>query len=183
MTANNNPQTSIQGFSSMGLRPISKSVHNVTDKTFSRKHIALARMMQRWRDIIGDDFAEQAQPYKIKYRKSGQGRKKHSEAILVIAVQSAQSTLLHYRKDLILSRINRIFGEDWISDIQFRHLPANNEPGGTWRRSPSQSQHLNPSEEQRLTNILENVGDDELRHRLDRFGKAIWHHQENLKKD
>ena len=163
----------------MALRPISKSVHNVTDKTFSRKHIALARMMQRWRDIIGADWADQAQPYKIKYRKSGQGRQKQAEAILVIAVQSAQATLLHYRKGLILSRINRIFGEEWITDIQFSHVPADHNTNKSWRFKADKTANLDPAAETRLTNSLDNVGDDELRHRLDRFGKAILHHHQN----
>jgi hypothetical protein len=168
----------------MGLRPIAKSVHTVSDKTFSRKHIALARMMQRWCDIIGTDLADQAQPSKIKYRKSGPDNrkgcnKKQSRAILVIAVHSAQSTLLHYRKDLILSRINQIFGEDWITDIQFTHIPANSQSNSTWRRNTSRTANLAPEEEKKLTNILDNVGDDELRHRLDRFGKAIWKHDKD----
>ena len=171
----------------MGLRPISKSVHHVSDKTFSRKHIALARVMQRWHDIVGADLADQAQPYKIQYRKSGPdnrkgGNKKQSHAILVIAVKSAQSTLLHYRKDLILSRINQIFGQDWVTDIQFKHIPANNKQGSAWRYGSARTANLAPEEEKKLTNILENVGDDELRRRLDRFGKAIMKHQKDSKR-
>lgn len=160
----------------MGLRPISRSVHQVSDKTFSRKHITLARMMQRWQDIIGTDLADQAQPYKIKYRKHGQGNRKQSQAILVIAVHSAQSTLLHYRKDLILSRINQIFGQDWITDIQFKHIPANNQSKSRqWAKTPKTAR-LDPEEEKRLTNSLDNVCDDELRQRLDQFGKTILQH-------
>ena len=110
----------------MALKLISDAVPKVTSKTFSRKYIALGRIVTHWEDIIGKEIADKAQPVKIHYRKAKDKQKK-AEATLEVAVTSADAALLHYQKDVILERINQIFGDRWVTDLKFSHIPQANQ--------------------------------------------------------
>jgi hypothetical protein len=107
------------------MRPVSEAAARIADISFSRKYIALGRIVSHWGEIVGAQLAHKAQPVKINYRKKDRGQK--PDACLDIAVSSADATLLHYQKDLILERINQIFGERWITAIRFVHAPANTD--------------------------------------------------------
>jgi len=107
------------------MRPLSDSVTKVTGKTFSRKYVALGRVISHWTDIVGKDFASKAQPVKIQYRykkktaQKSNAKKEKPQATLEIATSSADATIMHYQKDVILERINQIFGDAWITAIRF----------------------------------------------------------------
>ena len=51
------------------LRPLTASVSRLTSETFSKKFVALGRILNNWDDIIGPELAVKAQPVKIHYRK------------------------------------------------------------------------------------------------------------------
>lgn len=130
----------------------------------------LGRLVTCWPDIVGQDMADKAQPVKIRYRKvPGSDR---PEASLDIASSAAEATMLHYRKDLILERINQIFGERLVTGIRFVPVAANNEPTRLGRRrGPRRS--VTPALQQELSNILDNVEDSELKQRLETLGTSI----------
>ncbi len=127
----------------------------------------LGRLVTHWPEIVGTDLAAYAQPVKIRYRKVPGS--KRPEASLDIAATSAQATLLHYRKDLILERINQIFGEKLISALRFVPVAAN-APAPRPRRL---LQPLSPAEKEDLANILDKIDDHELKERLEMLGTSI----------
>jgi len=90
-------------------------------KVFERKYIALGRIVTCWPEIMGEEYAERAQPSKIHYIKPKNAKDK-PKATLSIAATSADCAVLMYRKDLILQRINQIFGDGWVTDIKFLHI-------------------------------------------------------------
>jgi hypothetical protein len=104
------------------MRPLSEPVSRISGKTFSRKYIALGRILSEWEQIVGPEFSGKAIPVKLNYRKNGKTDK--TLASLDIATSDAQATALHYQKDLILERINRVFGQGWIGDIRFVSVPG-----------------------------------------------------------
>lgn len=128
----------------------------------------LGRLVTHWPEIVGADLADYAQPVKIRYRKVPGS--KRPEASLDIAATTAEATLLHYRKDLILERINQIFGERLVSSIRFVPVAAN-APLPRPRRVLQKP--LSPTEKQDLANILEHIEDHELKERLEMFGTSI----------
>lgn len=149
------------------LRLLSEAVPKVTDKTFSRKFVALGRVVTHWKDIVGAEMAAKAQPLKIHYRKP-KDKKSPPETRLDIAVSSADAALLTYQKDVILERINKVFGDRWITDIAFIHIPDNAPlPAVKARKS------LTESQKNHLSQLLESVSDPEIRVRLETFGKAM----------
>lgn len=116
---------------------------------------------------MGEKFAHIAQPVKIHYRKNPKTKKQ--TATLDIATTSSYATTLPYQKDLILERINRIFGDQWISDIKFIASEVSEAPIS--RRKINTP--LTGSEKKYLSTMLEEIDDPEFKARLESLGKAI----------
>ncbi len=150
------------------MRPISESTARIADKNFSRKYIAIGRIIKQWSDIMGKDFANKAHPLKINYRKSGKTKK--ATATLDIATNSSYATILPYQKGIILERINRLFGDNWISDIRFV-VSDITEP--TPNLNKKAVLPLTNNEKNYLSNTLNQINDPELKKRLENLGKAI----------
>jgi hypothetical protein len=164
-----------------GPRLLSEAIPAIAGKAFSRKYIMLGRLVTRWADIIGVELAARTQPVKIRYyknkkqaAKAGTGEK--PTASLDIACSTADATLLHYQKDLILERINQIFGDKWITAIRFVPQAANLIDVRQGGKKPAKS--LTEAEKTGLSEAIAAAGpDDELRRRLESLGASI------LKKD
>lgn len=154
------------------MRPLSEATTSVTNAIFGRKYVALGRIVSQWSEIVGADLSSKAQPVAIKYRnykdKSGKVEKK-PDAVLEIATTSAHATRLHYQKDLILERINQIFGERWITAIRFVNTPSNTAE----RPKPRKVKNLTPEEQNYIRETLDYITDIEVRNRLENFGTAL----------
>ena len=151
------------------LRLISDSVPRVADKLFQRKYIALGRIVTHWPEIMGPELAQKTQPLKINYRKAHKKGDKNS-ATLQIAASSANASLLIMKKGVLLEKMNHIFGEEWITDIKFVHLPANK---AAKPKKPVVKKQITAEEKNTLTSMLDVVEDDAMREKLERFGEAF----------
>ena len=149
------------------MRPLSEATARVSSHNFSRKYIALGRIVNQWTEIMGTEFADKAQPIKINYRKAT--RSKEQSATLDIATSSAYATVLPYQKDLILERINQIFGNQWITDIRFVASEISETPI-TKKKIISP---LTPGEKKYLSETLDQIDDPEFKEKLENFGKAL----------
>ena len=146
---------------------LSQATVKIVSKNCSRKYIALGKIVKHWEDIVGTDFADKAQPIKVNYRKHKQ--QKPPQVTLDIASTSAHATMLHYRKDLILERINRIFGDKWVTGIRFVSVSSNSNILKPQKRKIP----LNAEEENYLAEILDEVQDHDIKDRLQKLGRAI----------
>ncbi|MCB9983968.1 MAG: DUF721 domain-containing protein [Rhodospirillales bacterium] len=149
------------------MRPLSEATARIAGKSFERKYIALGRIVNNWSDIVGEKLADKGQPVKIHYRKKKGAQK--PEATLEIAASSADATLLHYQKDLILERINQIFGERWICAIKFVNIPSNTQ-GKVFKKPKAP---LTAEEKKTLSDVLFGIEDADMRARLERLGQSI----------
>lgn len=150
------------------MRPISEATARVTGQSFSRKYISLGRVVSAWREIVGEKLATKVQPVKINYRKKEKSG--NPVVILDIAASSSDATLLHYQKDLILERINRIFGDNWVTAIRF-------VVGAASKTSEKPKKRRNPltdDEKNHLSGMLESCPDPDLKTRLETLGQAIY---------
>ena len=150
------------------MRPLSEATAKIAGKSFERKYVALGRIVSNWRDIIGENLADKAQPVKIHYRKA-QGKDKPT-ATLEIAATSADATLLHYQSGLILERINQIFGERWITAIKFSHIAANTSS----QKRKKMPAPLTEAEKKTLSECLVCIEDEDMKSRLGTLGQAIF---------
>lgn len=159
------------------MRSLSQATTVVTKSVFSRKYVALGRIVEHWSDIIGADLAGKAQPAGLKYRRpiskgteKGAEKGKKPEAILEIATTSAHATRLHYQKDVILERINTVFGDRWVSDIRFKtvsSLPS------SFSRSKQKKPSLSEEEENYINETLDFVTDKDVKERLKALGRSL----------
>lgn len=150
------------------MRTLSELAARITNEALGRKYVALGRIAKHWEDIVGKNLADKAAPSKIKYRKY-KNQPKKPEAVLEIATSAAHSTKLHYQKDLILERINRIFGERWITDIKFVTLTTTS-PKQMRRKRPKP---LSENDRKNLRNMLDLVDDPEIKQKLDNLGTHV----------
>lgn len=153
------------------MRPLSEVSAKVTNTVFGRKYVALGRIVSQWPEIVGDDLSSKAQPIAIKYRKYNENGKaaKTPDATLEIATTSAYATRLHYQKDLILERINKIFGDKWITAIRFVNVPSNNME----RPRSIKPKELSQEDKNYILETLDYITDIEVRNRLENFGTAL----------
>lgn len=149
------------------MRSIAESTNRITASSFSRKYISLGRIISQWEDVIGAEFSGIAHPVKLNYRKSKKNEK--ALATLDIATTAAHTITLHYQKDLILERINRIFGNDWISDIRFVTIAPENDKKFTKKVNFP----LTQDEKNYLSDVLGTVTDPEIREKLEKLGQAL----------
>ena len=155
----------------MVMNPVSRSVPKLLGKVFERKYIALGRIVTHWKEIVGPDFAERAQPAKINYRKPKIAKEK-ATATLEIAASSADCAVLVYQKDVILQRINQIFGDRWVTDIKFRHVEPKAKP-----KIQKRTKNLTEDEKNHLSQLLESVDDPDIKERLAKLGQSILQEQ------
>ncbi len=149
------------------MRPLSELTARVANRNFSRKYIALGRIVEHWNDIMGKEFSDVAQPVKINYRKAPKNKK--ATATLEIATSSSYATILPYQKGIILERINKIFGDKWITDIRF--------VAGNIEYTPEIKKKINSpltqEEKKYLSGVLDQIDDIEFKEKLENLGKAI----------
>lgn len=155
-----------------GLKPVSHSIKNISGKTFEKKFVALGRVLENWTEIIGGELAAQATPSRIKMQK----KKGDYLRTLVVDAPPALTTVLHYKKGLILERMARILGPDYIYDVVFEAGEVRKE---TQSSTTSINEILTESEEATLEEFLANIEDEDLKSRLRSLGKSVLKTEEN----
>jgi Uncharacterized protein conserved in bacteria len=153
-----------------GPKLLSDAVPKLTGKVFSRKYNMLGRLVTRWEDIVGKELAEKAVPVKLHFRKKKTAHAR-ATASLDISCTSADAAALHYQKDLILERINQIFGERWVTAIRFVPMAAN--LSGQAAKPCTRRKTLSAAEKNNLSALLNDIEDPELKAQLEDLGTAI----------
>ena len=97
---------------------------------------------------------------------------------LDIAANPSVATLLHYQKDLIIERINLIFGERWITAVRFVCAAANEEPAAN---AENTTIALTGEEKNILSDMLKAVEDPDIKEKLDSLGHEIVKHGKKTK--
>jgi hypothetical protein len=145
---------------------ISKSVSSITGKVLTKKHTMLGRIIYHWDELVGDDVASKAVPIKLNYR---QVRGKNKQFVLTIGANSSVATLLSYRIDLILQRLNRIFGEEIITAIRFEPHVSNDSV----IRKGKKKKQLNQQDKDFISSVIHDIEDTDLKESLKDLGKSI----------
>lgn len=168
----------------MAFSHVSRTIRDVTGKTFARKFITLGKVIQYWAEAVGPDIAAKAYPVGMSVRKNPKtGKEKKTGtmpnrdlvATLELAASSSEATLIHYQKKIILDRLALLIGADMIVDLKIVHnatpaltrmdLQENIRP---FPLTDAQKHCLSP--EQLGT---DRITDDELRIALERLGQYI----------
>ena len=155
------------------LRPIARSVKQVTSKVCEKKFISLGRVLALWGDIIGEEISAYAEPSGIKVRKVGRGKNQVFEKTLKISVVPAQSMKLAYRKGMILERINRLLPYEGITDLEF--VPVARKIDVKIKKA---EKDLSDNEKNYLSSVLDDIEDGEIKERLLSMGQSMLHKED-----
>jgi len=150
------------------LKPVGRSVKDVTSKVCEKKFISLGRVLDHWEDIIGEEMSSYAEPAAIKVHRKGRDKKAVFEKILKIAVSPAHAMTLSYRKGMILERINRVLPREGIVDIEF--IPAVRK---ATKAPKKREKTLSDDEKHYLSSVLDDIEDDEIKQRLLSMGESV----------
>ncbi len=150
------------------MRALSEITTSVTSKNFSRKFVSIGKIVALWPEVMGTQFAHKATPNRLLYRKP-KSKNEQPRAILEIATSSADATLIHYQKDIILERLEQLFGQRWIHDIKFISVSRIQ----LQTRKKNRTAPLTQKQKNHLSTLLGDVEDQDIQRRLLSLGQAI----------
>ena len=156
----------------MSFSHISSPVRHLTSRNVTRKYITLGKVIGFWADIVGPELAAKTCPIGMSVRKTGGGQQakngRNLEAVLEISATSAEATLLHYQKNLILERLKQALGDTIVVDIKVTH-------GGARLNTtlPPAPPPLTAQGKTCLSMGIDGVTDPELRAALENLGRWI----------
>lgn len=150
------------------LKPVARSVKDVTSKVCQKKFISLGRVLDNWTDIIGEEMSQHAQPSAIKVHRKGHGKNIRYDKTLKISVSPALATTLSYRKGMIMERINRTLPNEGIVDIEF--IASTNK---IVKKQNKKKKPLSEDEKNYLSSVVDDMEDNEIKERLQSMGKSF----------
>lgn len=99
-----------------GTLPLSRVVARITKSAMgSHKGGALGDLMLYWSKIVGDDLAQHSRPLKLTFAKG-----KENGATLNLGVHPAFSVILQHQETLIIDKINRYLGDNYVRRMTFK---------------------------------------------------------------
>jgi hypothetical protein len=156
------------------LKHLSQSLNKVTRHICERKYIKMGRILTHWDDIVGADISTRCYPVKIRnQRRNGT----YSTSVLDIATSSAQAMILSYRKELILQRINLLFGEELVTDLRFLHKDSGHQNVPPSPVFTPENRALSIEQQDCLKKMIETVDDDGLKQRIESLYLAFLYRQ------
>ncbi|PCI04693.1 MAG: hypothetical protein COB78_07875 [Hyphomicrobiales bacterium] len=149
---------------------MSELVGGILEPIIAKRAGMTLSLMNAWADIIGGQLGKHSRPEKILWPRRAHDDDPFQPATLVVACDGAQAIFFQHETDAIIERVNTFFGFNAISRIKIQQKPvASYSP----EKASEASKELNEAEKQRLTEMVGNVEDDELRQKLTKLGEGI----------
>jgi hypothetical protein len=150
-------------------RPIRKLAELTSEflaEAFKKQGFASTELVTRWRDIVGTDIADHAEPVKLQWPRAVENEPP-DPATLVLRVEGPAAIEIQHQAAVILERINRFFGWQAVGRLALRQAPLSRRKA---RPVPPQ---LDAAEVARVEATLTDVADEDLRAALGRLGAAV----------
>ena len=91
----------------------SSFIHELTQKSFEKRGFSQSKVLTNWREIIGSDLFRISKPVKMSHSKRNLG------ATLIIEIAGVHGPELEMQKDIIIEKVNRVYGYLAVSKIRF----------------------------------------------------------------
>lgn len=156
-------------------RNLSASIDALARQAVGKDWGFYALLLERWRDIVGEDFARQTTPVKISFPRGKateakwvQGRR--TDGTLHVRLPHGLSLSFSYKTDQIRQRIADAFGYPAIARIVLEpYYPKNQADTDDFLPPPE----LSPQQKAALETQLETVENEELRQLLQQLGESV----------
>ncbi len=144
-------------------RAVCDILPDVGRAAFRRFGFVQSSVVSRWREIVGERYAEVSSPESIRFPP---GRR--SAGVLTLIVEGAHAPLMQHVAPVIVERVNRFFGYEAVERVQFRQGIV--QVARTRARSAPASLKPMPAE---LGESLREIADPELRACLESLARGI----------
>lgn len=143
-------------------RPVADIVPQVGRAAFHRFGFVQSAVVSRWREIVGERYADASVPDSIRFPQGKRG-----EGTLTLTVESALAPMLQQVTPEIIDRVNRFFGYRAVARVALKHGEVRSR-----RRSPPSPMPAAdvPSE---MTSSLRTIADDGLRACLESLARQV----------
>ena len=148
---------------------LSHRVPKLVRHIFRKYGFASDHIIRRWRDIVGENYAHQATPHRLRFH-----RKEEGGATLTIAASAATAFDLRYVEPVILERINRYFGREVVTRIRYKTPEYDQIQSQATPETSAQTRNLDKEQERKLNRTLDFIDSSELQTALYKLGKNIY---------
>ena len=100
--------------SNSGFKSTASFVHQLTQKSFENRGFAESKLIINWKEIVGLDLYTLSKPVKMTFPKNALG------ATLNIEIDGAFGPELDLQKNIIIEKVNRIYGYKAVAKINFK---------------------------------------------------------------
>jgi hypothetical protein len=100
---------------SLRARPVSEMLPDVGRASFRRFGFVQSSVVSRWREIVGERYADVSAPDSIRFP-HGQ----RSRGVLTLVVEGAHAPLMQHVAPVIIERVNRFFGYEAVERVTFK---------------------------------------------------------------
>jgi hypothetical protein len=134
----------------------------VARPVLGRHGLAAGGIVADWPSIVGTQLAECCVPMRLAFPPG-----ERSAGTLHLRVQGSLALELQHLEPVVLERINSYFGYRAVVRLRIQQGPV---PRPARRKSPPVAVH---SEDPAVDAQVDTIADEELRHRLGQFGRAL----------
>lgn len=147
---------------------VSDLASQILDPVLRRRAGMSVALVQSWEEIVGPRLAEKSRPEKIQWPRRGEDGP-FEPAVLMIACEGIAALHVQHETSEIIARANAFLGFGAIGRVRIVQKPVRTDAGQPRPRLRS----LNASEKLRLSALVSEIEDDDLRASLERLGASV----------
>lgn len=147
---------------------VSDLASQILDPVLRRRAGMSVALVQSWEEIVGPRLAQTSRPEKIQWPRRGDDGP-FEPAVLVIACEGLAALHVQHETSEIIARANAFLGFGAIGRVRVVQKPVRTDAG----RAKPRLRSLNASEKLRLSALVSEIEDDDLRASLERLGASV----------
>jgi len=152
-------------------KPLADLIDACFGPALAAQGFAASDVIVAWPEIVGERLANFTQPLRMEWPRGGAARDRDARpepATIVVRVESAFALEMQHLAPVVIERVNAHYGWRCIGRVVLKQGPVK-------RRAPPPppAPALTEDDRRRVTEAVENVGEDALRGALERLGQAV----------
>lgn len=146
---------------------------SVLEDVVARRSGMTIDLIAAWGEIAGANYAGFTRAEKIMWPRQISDLDPFQPGTLIVACDPAKAIFFQHETSQILERLNLFFGFEAIGKIKIVQKPVV-IPTKIIRKVPDK---LDAPSETKLSKMMSHIEDDELRKKLEKFGRAVLHNR------
>ncbi len=153
-------------------RSVMELLSGVLEPVLARRTGMRLDLVRAWPEIAGEEFGDTTRPEKIDWPRRIHEENSFEPATLVVACEPSSALFFQHEQAAILERVNVFFGFQAIKRVRIVQKPVKLEPAAPVELAP---EPLSKVDKVKLSGLLEEIDDPELRDVLARLGSGVLH--------